>query len=153
VPDRDRFETFLRALPDEVVTRDGASQALQHVVEFRDARAYDDGLLDLLRRYRVALCLHDMPGSGPSREITASHVYVRFHGQNGSYGGGYPKEVLEDWASWLANVFRKGTDVFAYFNNDAAGHAPRDALTLRSLLASKLVLKAPLKAAPYARQS
>ncbi len=29
---------------------------------------------------------------------------------------------------------RGGTEVYAYFNNDVGGHAPRDAVTLRRLL-------------------
>jgi uncharacterized protein YecE (DUF72 family) len=29
---------------------------------------------------------------------------------------------------------RSGIEVYAYFNNDVGGHAPRDAVTLRRLL-------------------
>jgi uncharacterized protein YecE (DUF72 family) len=107
---------------------------LQHVIEFRDPRGYDPRVLDLLREHDVALCLHDMPSSVAPREITARLVYVRFHGQAGSYGGGYATPMLAEWAAWLADAYRRSIDVFAYFNNDVGGHAPRDAVTLRGLL-------------------
>jgi uncharacterized protein YecE (DUF72 family) len=34
----------------------------------------------------------------------------------------------------MAGVLAGGRDVYAYFNNDVGGHAPRNALTLRRLL-------------------
>ena len=127
MPDPTRFETFLRALPRSIELPDGRRHRLQHVVEFRDPRGYDAPLLELLTRYDVALCLHDMPPAVAPRTLTAALVYVRFHGRAGSYGGGYSRDVLDDWAQWLAGVHRRGTDVYAYFNNDIGGHAPRDA--------------------------
>jgi uncharacterized protein YecE (DUF72 family) len=39
-----------------------------------------------------------------------------------------PKSI----GSWLT----RGDDVYAYFNNDAGGHAPIDARTLRRLVAA-----------------
>jgi uncharacterized protein YecE (DUF72 family) len=39
---------------------------------------------------------------------------------------------------WLAGQVRAGRDVFAYFNNDARGDAPRDAVRLREALWSYL---------------
>jgi uncharacterized protein YecE (DUF72 family) len=47
------------------------------------------------------------------------------------YTGRYDDSVLGDWAEWLAAQMRQGRQVFAYFNNDAGGHAPRDAIRLR----------------------
>ncbi len=41
------------------------------------------------------------------------------------------------WAEWLQKRRRKGRDVFAYFNNDAGGHAPRDAMRLREMLGQR----------------
>jgi uncharacterized protein YecE (DUF72 family) len=36
--------------------------------------------------------------------------------------------------SWLRTQLADGMDVYAYFNNDVGGHAPRDAVALRRLL-------------------
>jgi uncharacterized protein YecE (DUF72 family) len=41
---------------------------------------------------------------------------------------------LDEWATWFADRLREGRPVFAYFNNDVGGHAPRDALTLERLM-------------------
>ena len=41
---------------------------------------------------------------------------------------------LHDMNGWLAQEHRSGRDVFAYFNNDIGGHAPRDAMRLREML-------------------
>ena len=38
---------------------------------------------------------------------------------------------LEGWAQWLAGRFHQGCAIYAYFNNDAGGHAPRNAAQLR----------------------
>ena len=122
--DHDRLEHFLHALPHDV----------RHVIEFRDPSWYADDVSALLERYRVARCLHDMKGSATGQERVGPFVYVRFHGASGTYSGGYPTDRLGRWADWLAAERANGRDLFAYFNNDVGGHAPRDAITLRRLL-------------------
>ena len=82
----------------------------------------------------MALCLHDMRGSATGRHRVGPIVYVRFHGASGTYNGSYPDARLSDWARWLNAERRTGADVYAYFNNDVGGHAPRNALTLRRLM-------------------
>jgi uncharacterized protein YecE (DUF72 family) len=120
----DRFRYFLEALPS----------GTRHVVEFRDPSWYDPAVCDLLERHGVALCLHDMPGSAPARTRVGPFVYVRFHGATSKYGGAYPPDRLRRWADWLNGQRAGGCDVYAYFNNDVGGHAPRDAMTLRRVL-------------------
>jgi uncharacterized protein YecE (DUF72 family) len=122
--DASRLEHFLQALP----------RGVRHVVEFRDPSWYSDEVKALLVRHKVALCLHDMQGSATGRERIGPFIYVRFHGTTGRYGGGYPDERLRSWADWLNGQRALGVDVFAYFNNDVGGHAPRNALTLRKFL-------------------
>ncbi|HYK42797.1 MAG TPA: DUF72 domain-containing protein [Thermoanaerobaculia bacterium] len=120
----ERLETFLSLVPRRV----------RHVMEFRDPSWYSDEVLGALDRRGVALCLHDMPGSAPERATVGSFVYVRFHGFGQRYGGRYSDDRLEDWAEWLTARTGEGKDVYAYFNNDVGGHAPRDALRLRAML-------------------
>jgi uncharacterized protein YecE (DUF72 family) len=122
--DRGRLDHFLQALP----------RGVRHVVEFRDPTWYSDDVLELLDRRRVSLCLHDMPGSASGRQRVGPVVYVRFHGANGQYSGGYSDDRLASWAAWLRDARWRGADVYAYFNNDVGGHAPRNALTLRRLM-------------------
>lgn len=123
-----RFEHFLRALP----------KRYRHTVEFRDPSWYDERIFDLLRRYGVALCLHDMQASATGRMTVGPFVYVRFHHGTAKYGGRYSDERLDEWADWLALQVAEGMDVFAYFNNDTGGHAPRDAVRLRDRIHVRL---------------
>jgi uncharacterized protein YecE (DUF72 family) len=122
--DRERLEHFLQALP----------RGARHVLEFRDPSWYAPDVLARLAQRRVSLCLHDMHGSATGRKRVGPLVYVRFHGPAGTYEGGYPERRLAGWADWLHAQRERGADVYAYFNNDLGGHAPRDAVTLRHLL-------------------
>jgi uncharacterized protein YecE (DUF72 family) len=122
--DRDRLEHFLQALPER----------FRHAVEFRDPSWYADDVMRMLERYGVALCLHDMRGSETVRQRVGPFVYVRFHGSSERYGGSYSDTRLREWARWLVAEQHAGADVYAYFNNDVGGHAPRNALTLRNLM-------------------
>ena len=122
--DLGRLEHFLQVLP----------RGVRHAVEFREPSWYAESVYALLERQRVALCLHDMPGSATGRLRVGPFVYVRFHGASGRYDGSYREDRLEPWAEWLNGELGKGLDVYAYFNNDVGGHAPRDALTLRGML-------------------
>lgn len=116
----ERFSAFLRALP----------RRRRHVVEFREASWYSDDVFALLEQHRVALCLHDMKGSASGMRAVGPFVYVRFHGVQ-KYSGRYPDRTLETWAAWLADRVREERPIYAYFNNDTGGHAPRDAVRLR----------------------
>jgi uncharacterized protein YecE (DUF72 family) len=120
----ERLSAFVRVLPRE----------RQHVLEFREPSWYTDKVFAMLEREHIALCLHDMAGSEIVRMAVGPFVYVRFHGP-ARYVGRYADRVLDDWAEWLAARMRQGRQVFAYFNNDAAGDAPRDARRLRRAIA------------------
>jgi uncharacterized protein YecE (DUF72 family) len=119
----ERLETFLRTLPRRTL----------QTIEFRDPSWYIEDVFALLRKYKVALCLHDMQGSATDRMVVGPFIYVRFHFGTQKYGGRYEDRRLEEWASWLTGQTRD-LRVFAYFNNDTGGHAPRDAVRLRSMI-------------------
>jgi uncharacterized protein YecE (DUF72 family) len=119
-----RLSAFVHALP----------KRRQHVIEFREPSWYNDDVFELLESRGIALCLHDMAGSATGKIMVGSFVYVRFHGPV-KYMGRYDDSVLSSWGAWLAAQRRHGRQIFAYFNNDAAGHAPRDAIRLRRAIA------------------
>ena len=123
----ERLETFLAALP----------RARRHAIEFREPSWYCDEVYALLERRRVALCLHDMAGSASERIAIGPFVYVRFHGTQ-NYSGRYTDAALEAWAGWLATRASEGRPIYAYFNNDTGGHAPRDAVRLRAALLARV---------------
>jgi uncharacterized protein YecE (DUF72 family) len=123
----ERFEAFLKALPRRRL----------HAIEFREPSWYADEVLSLMARHRAALCLHDMRGSESGQRAVGPFVYVRFHGPQ-KYGGRYPDATITNWAEWLADRMKDGRRVFAYFNNDTGGHAPRDAVRLRDAIAARI---------------
>ena len=119
-----RLEHFLHVLPPGV----------RHVVEFRDPSWYVPEVDAALEKFGATRCLHDMKGSATGRDRVGPFVYVRFHGPTGTYSGGYSADRLKRWAEWLRPEMAAGIGVYAYFNNDVGGHAPRDAVTLREML-------------------
>jgi uncharacterized protein YecE (DUF72 family) len=126
-PDLGRLEAFLDAVPNH-------SQA----IEFRDRRWYVEKTFRLLEEARVALCLQDMQGSATEPRPVGPFVYVRFHGSGTRYGGSYSSQRLSAWAGRMAGWASDGLPVWAFFNNDAAGHAIRDADRLRSLVRRRM---------------
>jgi uncharacterized protein YecE (DUF72 family) len=95
-------------------------------------------VFELLERHRVALCLHDKEGSAVDAPWIGPFAYVRFHGPSGRYHGSYSDAVLERWSARLAERWRNGVDVYAYFNNDPNADATRNATTLARLLGARL---------------
>ncbi|MCA1571456.1 MAG: DUF72 domain-containing protein [Chloroflexi bacterium] len=126
-PNHERLEAFLAAAPA------GERQA----IEIRDPRWYGPQLTTSLEAAGVALCLHDMPGSATLSTRVGPMVYVRFHGAGARYAGRYSPQRLTAWAERMTDWASAGWPVWAYFNNDIGGHAPRDADRLRSMLARR----------------
>ena len=118
----ERLEIFLQTLPKNRL----------HAIEFRDPSWYGDDTFERLDQHGVALCLHDMAGSATGPQVVGPFVYLRLHGPQ-RYSGRYSTQTLDRWAEWLAGRRREGMAVYAYFNNDAGGHAPTDARRLREL--------------------
>lgn len=116
-----RLEGFLKNLASEH----------RWCVEFRDERWLIDPIYELLKRYSVALCLHDMLEDHPE-VITTSWTYLRFHGRH--YGGNYSADFLKETALRIRKYTQDGLDVYAYFNNDAEGYAPKNAADLKRYL-------------------
>jgi len=117
-----RLDAFLDAAPDDH----------RWAVEFRDPSWFTEEVWEVLRRLEAALVAHDMLRRH-AREGTADWVYLRFHGTADAmpYGGNYSPQALSATARRVKKHLAMGRDVYAYFNNDAEGHAVRDALRLR----------------------
>ena len=111
---------------------------LQHTIEFRHPSWYVDETYSVLNAHGVALCLHDKAGSAITSPIDDPFVYVRFHGPGGRYFGRYERDRIDRWAGVLAEQWRGGRDVYAYFNNDPEGMAVFNAQELRDELTQRL---------------
>jgi uncharacterized protein YecE (DUF72 family) len=108
---------------------------VRHAIEFRHPSWFHDAIACHLHRSGIAVCLSDA-ADWPLWEIaTTDFVYVRLHGHEVTYASGYPAAQLLAWAQKIRSWLRQRRDVYVYFDNDALGHAPRDARRLRALLA------------------
>lgn len=119
-----RLKEFAGSLPKD----------LRFAFEFRDETWFNDEIYGILRENDIALCIYHMPDFVSPVEITASFVYIRFHGAEFLYGGRYSKEELSRWADLIRLYLKGGLDVYAYFNNDAEGYAVVNAKELREML-------------------
>ncbi|MFQ6116105.1 MAG: DUF72 domain-containing protein [bacterium] len=125
-PNLQRFVTFLETLME--------FDSHPWVFEFRQPDWFAQEILDLLTRFKVGFCIHDMAGLDCPRAVTARHVYLRFHGPSGAYHGQYGKPALQGWAKFIKEQASKGHEIYVYFNNDIDGAAVEDARTLKELL-------------------
>ncbi len=112
-----------------------ADRPLRHAVEPRHESFRDPAFTALLREHGVALVLSDSAGTWPMfDEPTTDLVYIRLHGQDELYAGGYTAEALDRWAERIRGWRAEGRDVVAYFDNDVKVHAPYDAMALAERL-------------------
>jgi len=126
-PNPERLATFLEAAPAEC----------RWAVELREASWLRDDVLDILRDHGAALCIHDLLEDHP-RELTTGWTYLRYHGPGPEkYTGSYQDAVLQGEAGWITARLREGHDVYAYFNNDARGNAPRNASQLAGMVSAE----------------
>lgn len=121
--DPERLRHFLRHAPAD----------RRWAVEFRHPSWLCDDVYDILRAANAALCIHDMIENHP-RPVTADWVYWRFHG-NG-YAGSYSHQFLRARADNILEHIENGRDVYAYFNNDADGHAVHNARDMKRFVES-----------------
>ena len=119
--DPGRLSRFLGVLPAR----------LHAAFEFRDPSWHEPAVFDLLERAGAALVWADRPGARVDLPVTGRWTYVRFH-QGRSSAAGYTTTKLRRWADRIADL--DADEGWIYFNNDPDAAAPRDAVTLRTLL-------------------
>ena len=121
-----RLSGLLNALADHPPAR--------HCVEFRHPSWFAEDVYEQLRWHDVALVIGDRKGlEFQAHRIIGDWTFVRFHyGHRGRRGNYSPGEIGE-WADRLRG-WSSGAQVWAYFNNDWEGFAPRNAVTLQRLL-------------------
>lgn len=107
---------------------------VRHAVEFRHPSWFDDEVAACLHEHRLALCLSDAADWPLWDRVTTDLVYLRLHGHSHTYASAYSTPDLHRWAERIRGWLDGGRDVHVYFDNDAEGAAPRDALRLLALL-------------------
>ena len=106
----------------------------RHVVEFRHPSWFDAEVAACLREHRIAVCQSDAADWPLWDAVTTDLVYVRLHGHELTYASNYSERELGAWARKVRHWMREGRDVHVYFDNDAYGYAPRDAVRLIALV-------------------
>jgi uncharacterized protein YecE (DUF72 family) len=167
--DRERMSDFFDLLPR---TSSAASKlALEHTLKKKDWVATDaiartniryafeprhdsfftEDFVQLLREYNAALVFADTADKWPYVEdVTSDFVYIRLHGREELYAGGYTDAQLDQWGkrikSWRSGAEPRDAkriakkmgskkaprDVYVYFDNSITNHAPFDATSLAS---------------------
>lgn len=124
--DVERLADFMRAL--------GAWRTVRHSLELRHRSWFVPAVAELLRENNVAVCMGDAPDFPMWREVTSDLVYVRLHGHTRKYASSYSERSLQAWAADTQRWLAEGRDVHVYFDNDALGHAVRNALRFQEIV-------------------
>ena len=124
--DLGRLQRFVRALH--------AWRSVRHAIEFRHLSWFDDDVAACLRQRRIAVCQSDAADWPLWDAVTTDLVYVRLHGHAVTYASGYTERQLKSWATRIRAWLREGRAVHVYFDNDAYGRAPIDAIRLLRFL-------------------
>lgn len=122
--DDEKLNAFLNILP----------RKLKHAIELRHESWHTEDVFNMLRRYQVGFCVFDMPSLTSPLVATADFAYIRFHGSEGLYSSCYTNQEMAGWARKIAKLAKKLDSVYIYFNNDVAGYALENAVTIRDYL-------------------
>ncbi len=109
----------LKRITDQLDPRD------RNVVEFRHKSWWNAKVYAAFRERGIIFCSCSGPRLPDELVTTASDVYIRFHGRERWYRHDYTKDELRVWAQRVRDA--KPARVWAYFNNDREGYAPKNA--------------------------
>lgn len=134
---------YLRRIKEEF-------QDYESVVEFRNARWFEDGNMEILRDLSFGSCVVDEPklkGLLPFQpSLTSRTGYFRFHGRNRAwfrepvevrYNYLYSKIELQEFIGPIKDIAGRAETTFIFFNNCHAGKAVKNAQMIKELLNEK----------------
>jgi uncharacterized protein YecE (DUF72 family) len=118
----DRLKSFCQFLDN----------GFQNVIEFRHSSWFCEEVYDIMKSYRIILCMISAPGIIPDTALSTSPVgYLRMHGKTSWYRYHYSDEELTDWKNRLEKL--QIEKLYVYFNNDFDANAVSNALTLKNM--------------------
>jgi uncharacterized protein YecE (DUF72 family) len=119
----------------------------ESVIEFRNAKWFDDRYLEVLRELTLGYCIVDEPklkGLLPFYPaLTSDTGYFRFHGRNTAWFSApvdirydylYSNEELEQFVGPVEKIGAKAKTTFAFFNNCHMGKAAKNAKTFKEMI-------------------
>ncbi len=117
----ERFESFIKGLP----------KGYRFVFEFRNPTWYNNKIYELLKEHNCSFCIYQLARHQSPELATADFVYLRLHGPTASkYQGSYDDKTLKAWAKKCRQWIKEKRDVYVYFDNDQAGYAAFNAISL-----------------------
>jgi len=111
---------------------------VRHVFEFKNKNWLNKKVLKILSAANIAICMSDWPDYPDEVPVTADFVYFQRLGEEGKYASNYTMEQLQKDAKMIKEYLKQGKDVYMYFNNDAFGYAPKNAMELKAILEKSL---------------
>ena len=120
----ERLQDFLTALPKQH----------RYAFEFRELSWMKPEVLEVLKGFNAAFCIYELAGYRSPLNVTADFIYVRLHGPEANkYQGSYNEDRLRSWARQIEVWARTQKAIYVYFDNDQAGYAAQNALTLKNM--------------------
>jgi uncharacterized protein YecE (DUF72 family) len=129
VEERHNLAAFLPRLPKDI----------RFAVEFRHRSWWSDETADLLRAHNICWVAADYIYLPKEIRRTTDFLYVRFLGRHGQFATKTHEVLdktadLEAWQEKIEPHLPEASEVYAFFNDDYAGHAPTTANRLKTLL-------------------
>ena len=154
-----KLEQFLSAIQEMPSIEKNTNLA----VEFRHHSWNTEGVLEMLKHYKLSTVLTDSPSTekldflSNENNITSKNLTViRLHGRNTSkdhywYNYLYSKDELAYWIKKLRNIQQKSESVFVYFNNHYAGKAILNAFQFKEMFGDKPLSQIEIQALDRAK--
>jgi len=103
-----------------------------HAFEFRHKSWFTEPVYQMVRKSGMAVVSADYAEEIPEPPDDFDFIYIRRHGLEGDES--YPEEALARETARIQRALKAGKNVYLYFNNDARGHAPRNAAACFEML-------------------
>ncbi len=110
------------------------AKGIKSVFEFRQPSWFGDDVYEILKEFKAGIVISSGPGFPYYEKVFGGICYIRLHGKEKLYHSSYSDSELKDFAAIAEDCRKKGIDTYIYFNNDALGHAFRNADTLARML-------------------
>lgn len=125
----ERLKSFTRNLERLKFTK-----SLRHAFEFRNEFWFTEKIYKILKDNNFCLCIADLPNAPHVEVLTADFIYIRFHGSKARYSSNYPNRELKATALKAKEWLKSRKALYVFFNNDAHGYAPKNAVSFRKLI-------------------
>ena len=126
----ERFRLNLERLDGFARTLSRRWRSVRHALEFRHPSWFAAEVAEMMASHNLAVCQSDAASWPMWDAVTTDLVYLRLHGHGRTYHSRYTDGELDQWSLKIRHWADEGRATHVYFDNDAEGHAPYDALRL-----------------------